>query len=1118
MNIIKRNGVVESLKLEKISARIKKQSYGLDSKFVDCDKIAIKVVNGLFENATTKQIDELIAEESASLATIHTDYSILASRILVSSLHKDTEKSFYKAMTKLNKEGLISEEFYKNVEKNKSELDSMIVYDRDFEYDYFGFKTLENSYLLKEFSKKIVERPQHLIMRVAVAIWKDDLEQIQKSYELMSNRYFTHATPTLFNAGTKLQQLSSCFLLKIDDDSLNEIYKILGDCAKISKLSGGIGISVSGVRAKGSKIYGTNGESDGIIPMLRVYNDTARYVNQSGKRKGSFSIYLETWHDDVFDFIDLRKNTGKEEMRARDLFLALWVSDLFMKAVNEDGDWYLMCPNESPNLHNVYGKEFEALYLSYVEKGQYRRKIKARDLWSKILENQFETGNPYILYKDHINEKSNQKNVGIISSSNLCVAPETQLLTDKGYITIGEHNGEEVNVWNGEEWSKTKVVKTGENQKLLDIKFSNGTELSCTEYHKFYVQKGRKHGTGVNKLILSVKRANELEVGDNLVKFKYPIIEGNGKFEDAYTQGFFTGDGCRSKNQNHIDLYGEKLNLSPYLVGNFVSNLNIKHNKRRFRIKNSYKKFNVPLNFDIDSRLRWLEGLCDSDGVVCRNGKTLSIQIASTHEDFLKDVQYMLTTLGISSKIRVMHEARIVSLPNHVNGNSLYNCKKSFRIMFGFDAIKSIMSLGFYPKRLKLSDDFPDRNCERFIKIESIEDNGRYDDTYCVNEPLKNKVIFNGILTGNCAEIVEYTSKDDEAVCNLASIALPKFIENGVFNFQKLYEVSYQATKNLDRVIDENYYPTKETKKSNNELRPVGLGVQGLADVFAMLKMPFDSDEAKDLNKRIFETIHFGSLSASKDMAIEIGKYERFDGSPLSKGIFQFDMWKSNNVANNKIIDSNDIELSGMWDWESLRSEIIEHGVRNSLLNAEMPTASTSQILGNNECFEPFTSNIYSRRTLSGNFIVTNKHLVKELISLGLWDENMKNKIILNDGSIQKILEIPQNVRDIYKTVWEIKMKDLIDMSADRGAFVCQTQSLNLFFDNVNYAKLSSSLMYGWLKGLKTGSYYIRTKPKGEANKNLGIDFSKVKETSYTSEEEMACSLDNPEACVACSA
>ena len=921
INIVKRNGKSQPLKLEKITTRIKKQLYDLDLNYINPDMIAISVVGGLFEGATTRQIDELIAEQSASKATTHPDYSKLASRILVSSLHKDTDDKFSDAMLKLVNDNLVSKDFYNLVEKYSTILDEYIKNERDFNFDYFGYKTLQRSYLLKDLKNNIVERPQYLYMRIALAICKDNIDDVLKTYDLLSEGYYTHATPTMFNAGTNLQQLSSCFLLKIDDDSLDEIYKILSDTAKISKLAGGIGISISKIRAKNSKIKGTNGLSDGIIPMLKVYNETARYVNQSGKRKGSFAIYIEPWHDDIFDFVDLRKNHGKEEIRARDLFLAIWTNDLFMEAVINDTDWYLMCPNESPGLHDCYGSEFKELYEKYVSEGNYRRKIKARDLWSKIIENQIETGVPYILHKDSINEKSNQKNIGVISSSNLCVAPETQILTDNGYITIGENEGKIVKVWNGKQWSETQIVKTGENQKLLKINFSNGSTIECTPYHKFYID--------LNDVELLIE-AKDLKVNDKIFPFSIP------------------------------------------------------------------------------------------------------------------------------------------------NGN--------------------------------INND---------IFIDSIEDLERLSDTYCVNEPLEHKVIFNGILTGNCAEIVEFTSKEEEAVCNLASIGLPKFVENGIFNYEKLYDVAYIATVNLDRVIDINYYPTKETQLSNSKHRPIGLGVNGLADVFALMKLPFDSLDAKDINKKIFETIYFASLTASKDLAKKLGKYSTFDGSPLSKGIFQFNMWEDRIVNNNKILGSQPIELSGMWDFETLKEEITNNGSRNSLNCAIMPTASTSQILGNNECIEPFTSNIYSRKTLSGEFVLTNKHLINELIELKLWNDDIRKKIIINNGSVQNIDEIPSDIRYRYRTVWEMKMKDIIDMSADRSPFICQTQSLNLFFKDINYAKLTGALIYGWLKGLKTGSYYIRQDVSTKANNMLGLDTTTNKKTEI---EQIACSLDNPEDCLACSA
>ena len=741
MFVIKRNGKKESVKFDKITARIEKLSYSL-SPFVNAIDVAKKVIEGIYEGVPTTELDNLAAETAASLTTKHPDYALLASRIAVSNLHKNTTKSFSETMRKLydytdSTNGkhlpMIADDVMAIIEANAEILDSSIIYDRDFGFDYFGFKTLEKSYLLK-IDGKIAERPQHMYMRVSIGIHKEDIESAIKTYNMMSERWFTHATPTLFNAGTPKPQMSSCFLLAMKDDSIDGIYDTLKQTAKISQSAGGIGLSVHNVRATGSYIGGTNGTSNGLVPMLRVFNDTARYVDQGGgKRKGAFAIYLEPWHADVFDFLDLRKNHGKEEARARDLFYALWIPDLFMKRVEENGDWSLFCPNEAPDLFEVHSDEFVALYERYENEGRARKTIKAQELWFAIIESQIETGTPYLLYKDAANSKSNQQNLGTIKSSNLCT------------------------------------------------------------------------------------------------------------------------------------------------------------------------------------------------------------------------------------------------------------------------------------------------------------------------------------------EIMEYTSADEVAVCNLASIALPRFVSEGKFDFEKLYEVTYQAAINLNRIIDNNYYPVEEARKSNMRHRPIGLGVQGLADAFILLRLPFESQLAKTLNTNIFETIYYAAMTASKDLAKKDGAYETFAGSPLSKGIFQFDMWK--------------VTPTDRYDWDALRAEVMQHGTRNSLLVAPMPTASTSQILGNNECFEPYTSNIYTRRVLSGEFVIVNKHLLKDLVNLGLWNNDMKNKIITANGSVQGINEIPADIKELYKTVWEIKQRNLIDMSADRGAYICQSQSLNLFVDNPTTAKLTSMHFYA----LKTGMYYLRTQAASQA-------------------------------------
>lgn len=764
MIVLKRDGKQEPVMFDKITDRISKLCYGLEPKYVNAVEISKKVVQGIYNGVSTTELDNLAAETAASLTPVHPDYAILAARIAVSNLHKNTKKKFSEVIEDLysyidpatnGSASLIATDVYQIIMENKDQLDSAIIHARDYNYDFFGFKTLERAYLLK-MNNEVVERPQHMLMRVSVGIHKNDIASAIETYHLMSEKWFTHATPTLFNAGTPKPQLSSCFLLTMKDDSIAGIFDTLKQCAQISKSAGGIGLSIHNIRANGSYIKGTNGTSNGIIPMLKVFNDTARYVDQGGgKRKGAFAIYIEPWHADIFDFLDLKKNHGKEEQRARDLFYALWIPDLFMKRVEENGEWSLFCPDEAPGLGDTHSAEFEALYLKYESEGRARSTIKAQELWFKILESQIETGNPYMLYKDAANSKSNQQNLGTIKSSNLCT------------------------------------------------------------------------------------------------------------------------------------------------------------------------------------------------------------------------------------------------------------------------------------------------------------------------------------------EIIEYTAPDEVAVCNLASLALNRYVIDDevtggkTYDFKKLYDVTYSVTKNLNKIIDVNYYPVPEAEKSNKRHRPIGLGVQGLADAFILLRLPFEGEEARLLNKNIFETIYFAAMTASKDLAKELGAYETFKGSPLSQGKFQFDLWN--------------VEPSTRWDWESLRREVMEFGVRNSLLVAPMPTASTSQILGNNECFEPYTSNIYTRRVLSGEFVVVNKHLMKDLVELGLWSPAMKNMIIANNGSIQNIPSIPEEIKEIYKTAWEIKQKTIIDLAADRGAFICQSQSMNIFMEGANFKKLSSMHFYAWKKGLKTGTYYLRTKSATDAIK-FTIDQSTIAE------------------------
>ncbi|TRY75630.1 hypothetical protein TCAL_09737 [Tigriopus californicus] len=796
MFVLKRDGREEPVHFDKITSRIEKLCYRLDMDFIDPPAITIKVINGLYPGVTTVELDNLAAETAATMTTKHPDYAILAARIVVANLHKETKKVFsevvkdlYEMKTHGRPTPMISQTHYEIIQRNAERLNSAIVYDRDFDYQYFGFKTLERSYLLK-IDGKVVERPQQMLMRVAVGIHGEDVDSAIETYDMMSQKLFTHASPTLFNAATPRPQLSSCFLLTMSGDSIEGIYDTLKQTALISKSAGGIGLNVHCIRAKGSYIAGTNGQSNGLVPMLRVYNNTARYVDQGGnKRPGAFAIYLEPWHADIFEFLDLKKNHGSEEQRARDLFYAMWIPDLFMKRVEQDGQWSLMCPHECPGLADCWGEEFEELYTKYEKEKKYHQQIPAQKLWYAIIESQIETGTPYMLYKDACNRKSNQQNLGTIKCSNLCT------------------------------------------------------------------------------------------------------------------------------------------------------------------------------------------------------------------------------------------------------------------------------------------------------------------------------------------EIVEYSSPDEIAVCNLASIAVNQFVKNDKsYDFVKLKEISKIVTKNLNKIIDVNFYPVPEARKSNMRHRPIGIGIQGLADAFILMRFPFESPEAKLLNKQIFETIYNGAVEASCELAEKLGPYETYPGCPMSKGIFQYDMWG--------------VTPTDLHDWAPLKAKVAKHGVRNSLLLAPMPTASTAQILGNNEGIEAYTSNIYSRRVLSGEFQVVNQHLLRDLTERDLWDDDMKQELIASNGSIQNIAEIPDEIKALYKTVWEISQKTILEMAADRGAFIDQSQSLNVHIAEPNYGKLSSMHFYGWKLGLKTGMYYLRTKAAAQAIQ-FTLDKSKLKETNKEGVKEangangdvkkleknmaaMVCSIQNKDDCISC--
>ena len=1189
MRVLKRNGVYEEVSFDKVIRRIKSLCVEEPPcKHVDYISVAQKVCSKIFDGVSTSELDELAANTCISLSTDEPEYGIVASRIIISNNHKNTPNTFVSAMEVLynqydsNKKHvpIISEQVF---QLSKSiEIEQRIDYRRDYLIDYFGFKTLEKSYL-KRVGDKLIERPQHMWMRVALGIHGNNLEAAFETYDAMSLKQLTHATPTLFHSGTPSTQFLSCFLLGMDD-SIDGIYKCISDCAKISKWAGGIGFNVSKIRSRNALIRGTNGKSDGIVPMLKVFNDTALYVNQSGKRNGSFAVYLEPWHPDIFDFLDLKKNHGDESSRCRDLFYAVWLPDLFMERVDKGGQWSLMDPDECPGLPEAYGAKFVELYERYEKEGRYRKQVAAQEIFNKIIEAQIETGTPYIGYKDSVNRKSNQKNLGTIMNSNLCVAPETLILTKDGYKQIKTLSDQEVEVWNGENWSKSQVKKTGENQLLMKLSFDNGSILECTEYHKFYLANGSR-----NQFVIE-KRANELRLGDKLEKFSFPIIEtGDNDFRYPYTHGLFCADGtyeekeyeqnrcsfsrkngifcmrhqdyqryignnnivedindnicCAKYNHNipKITLYQDKIKLAKFLDKRVEREEIIRDNKLDISLPYDLAdKYLVPINKSVNIKLRWLEGYVDGDGCLCNNEGTLSIQFSSTNRDFITNIGYLLNSLGCNPKFTLNLSERKTLLPDGRGQNKNYDCKPSYRMIINTFDLWKLFELGFSPKRLNISNiKKPNRDTSRFIRVSNIEITNRYDETYCFNEPIKHKGIFNGILTGNCHEICEYSDHEEYACCTLGSLGLPAFISaNNHFDFESLAKAVKILVRNLNIIIDKNYYPVPETKRSNFRHRPIGIGVQGLADVYMRLRLPFDSSEASQLNKEIFATIYYSALEESLALSIKkgeecshgvepslwkineweaeaierrlnncncnwLGAYSTFEGSPISQGQLQFDLW-----------DVKPLEKAGnlVFNWEQLRKDIMTYGVRNSLLVAPMPTASTSQILGNTECFEPITSNIYVRRVLAGDYIIVNRYLVEDLKRLGLWNRQMKELIILHNGSIQSIETIPKEIRNLYKTSWDLSMKAIIDQAADRGAYICQTQSMNLFMAKADFGKIRGMHFYAWRKGLKTGIYYLRTLAVAKAQQ-VTID---PKLLEKQQQDIPACRRDNPD-CLVCS-
>jgi ribonucleoside-diphosphate reductase alpha chain len=1069
LTVIKRDGHRENVSFDKILARIRKLADGLEH--VNPDIVAQKVCTQLKDGMHTSELDEFAAETCAMMqARYHPNYGKLAARIVVDNHHKNTPDTLLECTKTLGDASVIAESHLYAVVEQTEAYQAMIDYSRDFLFDYFGFKTLEKSYLLRV-KGKVVERPQHLWMRVAIQLHGSDLEKVQETYDALSQGYFIHATPTLFNAGTARPQLSSCFLLQMSDDSIQGIYKTLGDCAQISKWAGGIGLNVHNIRAEGAHIQGTNGKATGLVPMLRVFNDTARYVNQGGKRNGSFAIYLEPWHADIEAFLRLKLNQGAEEERARDLFYGLWIPDLFMKRVESNGMWTLFSPDEAPGLADCWGPKFEDLYMKYEQEGKGRKTMPAQKLWQMVLDAQIQTGTPYLCYKDAANSKSNQQNLGTIKCSNLCVAPETLVLTKTGNHPIRDLADQEHEVWNGAKWSKTTIRKTGESQRLVTVNLSNGASITCTPYHKFLVHEGYADRRSIKDSVRV--DASDLKEGMTLKKFIAPVVENGERVVSPYTHGFFCGDGTVSGKSKTCALYGEKKKLVPFLDIKSMSGVEDAHGRLNTVLNQDIsEKFVVPIRACLADKLAWLAGLADADGSIARNGDNESLQISSIYYRFLDDIRIMLLSMGVHAKVVKMCNARLRDLPDGRGGYAEYVCKPIWRLLVSSSGLYTLASLGFETHRLTFDHREPQRNAEQFVRVMCVVDTGRVDDTYCFNEPENHAGVFNGVLTGNCTEIMEFTSKEESAVCNLGSLSLPKFIkEDNTFDFHALGGYTKILTRNLDLVIDKNYYPTPECERSNVRNRPIGIGVQGLADVFARLRLPWQSEGARKLNRKIFETIYYWALAESLTLAKEKGSYPSHLGSPLSSGKLQCDLWKDSPTETPEL------------DWAALRETARKWGARNSLLIAPMPTASTSQILGNNECFEPFTSNLYSRRVLAGEFMIVNKYLVDDLTKLNLWTPEIRTEIMANNGSVQNILAIPSELRELYKTAWELPMKTIIQMARDRAPFICQSQSLNLFVADPTYSKLSSMHFFAWREGLKTGCYYLRTKAASSAQK-----------------------------------
>lgn len=1097
---------------------------------LNVDAVVDNVYPKLKEYNTFNDINEQIIKSASDMVTIHYNYPNIATYILIDSLHDSTHSDYFEVvkemMSNLNPKNepapLVSKQFSDYVEKNKDWINSILQpnYIRDYDITLFGYRTLEKAYLKKLSNGKIVERQQHMCMRVAIAIHskRDDKERIKETYEFLSQGFFTHATPTLFNSGTTHEQLSSCFLLGTEDD-MKKITKSWGDCGLISKHAGGIGITMTNVRVNGAYINSTQGTASGLR-VLPVFNAISRYADQSGKRPGSIAVYLEPWHGDIFFFLDLKKNTGNETERTRDLFLALTINDIFMRRVESDGIWSLMCPHECPDLLNKFGDEFTEIYERYESEGKFLRQLPARNLWFKILESQIETGVPYMLFKDSVNKKSNQMNIGTINGSNLCIevvlysdaneyavcfTADTEIITQNGIKKIIDCDNEnvlsyyesDINLIKSEHFEKAKLISNGKKM-VWSLKTSGNKIVNATEDHPFLVLIDRN--TKNNKY--QWKKLKDLKIDDRLIVPQITTLDSYkidiDNFNTEYiTAGWMIGDGQTSERERGVcfgptETYAQEIVINqlnawqqtvPISEGDHDKKVNVyvqpngvvnwQSSKLNFK-KLLHEKFGfkraIGPNKRIDDKIKFatpkeqasfLSGYFSADGYVVLSGRKLSVNLSSSTEEILYDVQSMLTPFGIKSKIRFGEVKTRLGRPQGI----LSICG-----IINIDNFQKYINFKLCPNKINKLKDCIEKSCRKRIlfadcsKVISIQKLGERE-VYDLALPQSHNFIANGHVVHNC---------------NLASICLPKFVDGNEFNYQKLCDIAKVATRNLDNIIDLNFYPVEKARISNMKHRPLGLGVQGLADVFAKLKIPFDSPRAREINKKIFETIYYGAISESCQLAKEYGPYSTYQGSPISKGIFQFDMWN---------IDRKTL----MWDWDKLEEMVLQYGVRNSTTTAGMPTASSSQIMGNNECFEAFTSNVYTRSTIAGDYYIINKYLMQDLMDLGLWNKNMENLIKYYEGSIQDIPGIPDDIKEIYRCVWNIDQKSIIDMSADRGAFIDQTQSLNIFIAEPDFARLNSCHFHAWKSGLKTGMYYLRTKPASEPNK-FGIDIDMIRE------------------------